>query len=132
MGLASVSSPCPPVLLPSLLPKELNQQGPLAPATLLAFFATVSPSDSLSPSTHFPVSPVIGPLFSGRFLPGRGGSPQLLSLSLPTCRRYNPAEAVRPSAKVGSTRAAFAARSAARPSGRRFSRPFRVHFRYGL
>src|SRR6266850_5963435 len=74
MGLASVSSPCPPVLLPSLLPKELNQQGPLAPATLLAFFATVSPSDSLSPSTHFPVLPVIGPLFSGHFLPGRGGS----------------------------------------------------------
>src|SRR6516164_1788315 len=36
-----------------------KQQGPFAPRTLLRFIARIGPSDSLSPSTDFPVSPVI-------------------------------------------------------------------------
>ena len=35
------------------------QQGPFAPRTLLRLIATMDPSDSLSPSTDFPVIPVI-------------------------------------------------------------------------
>ena len=46
-----------------------KQQGPFAPRTLLRFIAPMDPSDSLSSSTNFPVSPVIwlpAPPFSRR------------------------------------------------------------------
>src|SRR5262245_26988504 len=38
-----------------------TQQGPIAPPALPGFVTTADPSATLSPSVHFPVSPVIGP-----------------------------------------------------------------------
>ena len=40
-----------------------TQQGPIAPSALPNIIATAGPSATLSPSTNFPVSPVIGSTF---------------------------------------------------------------------
>ena len=51
-------------IIPSLPPvssETRQQQGAFAPRALPRLHATTRPSATLSPSTHFPVSPVIGP-----------------------------------------------------------------------
>src|SRR6202011_5704583 len=68
-----------------------KQQGSFAPRTLLRFAATMSPSETLSPSTDFPGTPVIRLPCSADFAAGRGGVLQLLSASLPSCCRFYPA-----------------------------------------
>jgi hypothetical protein len=53
-----------------------KQQGPFAPPALPGFLATADPSATLSPSAHFPGSPVIGPTLLQRFRAGaRRASP---------------------------------------------------------
>ena len=53
-----------------------TQQGPFAPRALPRFLATTNPSATLSPSAHFPGSPVIGPTLLRRFRAGaRRASP---------------------------------------------------------
>src|SRR5215469_12366362 len=111
-------SPLPPMLL-----EPCKQQGLFAPRTLLRFFATVDPSDSLSSSAAFPVSPVIrfpAPSISGM---GRGGSLQLLGVSLPSCCCLNPARVDRRTSQSATFHTAFAQRTRARPLGQVFSRP---------
>jgi hypothetical protein len=80
------SRPC----LPSCW-RPHEQQGPLAPRTLLRFFAPTDPSATLPPSADFPF-PVIRPtLLPPISRSGRVGLHQLLDVSLPACRRYRPA-----------------------------------------
>ena len=56
-----------------------EQQGPFAPPALPGFTATADPSATLSPSAHFPGSPVIGPTLLRRFRAGaRRASPVAL------------------------------------------------------
>src|SRR6202008_3866598 len=53
-----------------------KQQGPFAPPALPGFIAIADPSATLSPSAHFPGSPVIGPTLLQRFRAGaRRASP---------------------------------------------------------
>jgi hypothetical protein len=47
-----------------------TQQGPIAPSALPDFITTAGPSATLSPSAHFPGSPVIGPTWLRRFRAG--------------------------------------------------------------
>jgi hypothetical protein len=62
--------------LPSMSSEDCLQQGALAPRALPRFLATAHPSATLSPSTHFPVLPVIGSTLLQGFLPGtRRASP---------------------------------------------------------
>jgi hypothetical protein len=67
-----------------------------APRTLLRFIATTDPAESLSPSTDFPGSPVIRLPCSADFSTGRGGSLQLLSMTLSPCCPYQPRRSVSP------------------------------------
>src|SRR3984893_12780544 len=83
---AFVISPLPPFCW-----NCYKQQGSLAPRTLLLFIATMSPSETLSPSTDFLGAPVIRLPCSADFATGRGGFLQLLSASLPSCCRFYPA-----------------------------------------
>src|SRR6516165_6267259 len=93
---AFIIHPC----LPSCQ-SHYKQQGPLAPRTLLRFIATMDPADALSPSTDFPVFPVIRLPCSANFSTGRAGFLQLLSMPRSPCRPYHPAEASR---RVGPLR----------------------------
>ncbi len=62
--------------LPPVLSEEYQQQGAFTPRALPRFIANILPSATLSPSVHFPVSPVIGPTLLQGFLPGtRRASP---------------------------------------------------------
>src|SRR5215469_15561788 len=62
--------------LPSVLLEPYKQQGPFAPPALPGIIATADPSATLSPSAHFPGSPVIGPTLLQRFRAGaRRASP---------------------------------------------------------
>ena len=62
--------------LPSVLSENRQQQGAFAPRALPRFRATTRPSATLSPSVHFPVSPVIEPTLLRRFRAGaRRASP---------------------------------------------------------
>jgi hypothetical protein len=80
-----------------------SQQGLFAPRALPRFLATAGPSATLSPSTDFPVSPVIRLSAPWIFSPGRGGLLQLLNAFLSSCRRYRPASVGGlPRDKVGS------------------------------
>src|SRR5450631_24170 len=54
---------------------------------------------------------------SGDFAPGRGGLLQLLSMSLPPCCRFHPAEVNIRIGQSSAAHAAFALRLKARPSG---------------
>src|SRR6266700_7985978 len=83
---AFVISPLPPFLF-----ELLQQQGSFAPRTLLRFATTMTPSETLSPSTGFLGAPVIRLPCSADFATGRGGFLQLLSASLPSCCRFHPA-----------------------------------------
>jgi hypothetical protein len=94
-----------------------KQQGSFAPRTLLRFCATMSPSEALSSSTDFPVFPVIRFPAPPNFAAGRGGLLQLLSMSLPSCCRYNPARVARLFIQIATIHAAFALRLRARPLG---------------
>src|SRR5260221_3577180 len=62
-----------------------QQQGLFAPRALPRFTATAGPSATLSPSTAFPVSPVIQFSAPWFFSTGRGGLLQLLDVSLSSC-----------------------------------------------
>jgi hypothetical protein len=55
----------------------------------------MGPSSTLSPFARFRVLAYAGYLASADFSTGRGGFPQLLGASLPSCRRYHPAGAFR-------------------------------------
>src|SRR6516164_10347694 len=55
---------------------------------------------------------------SGDFSPGRGGSLQLLSMSLSPCCRFHPAEANSRIGQFSAGHSAFALRLQARPSGK--------------
>jgi hypothetical protein len=57
---------------------------------------TTDPAESLSPSTDFPVSPVIRLPCSDDFSTGRGGFLQLLSMTLSPCCPYQPRRSVAP------------------------------------
>jgi hypothetical protein len=103
----------------------------LAPRALPRFFATISPSETLSSSTDFPVSPVIRLPCSADFAAGRGGLLQLLCLPLPSCCRYHPARVSRCISQLATIHAAFTLPSRARPLGLFTFEANCVHFRYG-
>ena len=84
------------------------QQGPFAPRALPRFFATADPAATVSPSTAFPVSPVIRLPCSTDFSVGRGRFLQLLSMSLSPCCPYYPAEVSRRVSQLRRIHAAFA------------------------
>src|SRR5580704_1665759 len=88
---AFVISPLPPLCW-----SHYKQQGLFAPRTLLRFIATTDPAESLSPSTDFPGSPVIRLPCSADFSTGRGGSLQLLCMTLSPCCPYQPRRSVSP------------------------------------
>src|SRR5712671_2219267 len=73
-----------------------KQQGLFATRTLLRFLATTDPAESLSPSTAFPVLPVIRLPCSADFSTGRGGFLQLLGMTLLPCCPYQPRRSVSP------------------------------------
>jgi hypothetical protein len=73
-----------------------KQQGLFAPRTLLRFLATTDPAESLSPSTDFPVLPVIRLPCSADFSTGRGGFLQFLGMTLSPCCPYRPRRSVSP------------------------------------
>jgi hypothetical protein len=100
-----------------LLELFCKQQGSFAPRTLLRFCATMSPSETLSSSTDFPVFPVIRFPCSADFAAGRGGFLQLLSMSLPSCCRYHPARVSRRISQPATIHAAFTLQLGARPLG---------------
>jgi hypothetical protein len=78
------------------LGSHYKQQGLFAPRTLLRFLATTTvPAESLSPSTDFPVLPVIRFPCSADFSTGRGGLLQLLGMTLSPCCPFSPAEVLR-------------------------------------
>ena len=77
----------------------------------------MSPSEALSSSTDFPVSPVIRFPCSADFAAGRGGLLQLLRMSLPSCCRYYPARVARRFNQTAAIHAAFTLRLRARPLG---------------
>ena len=56
--------------VPSRLKETYKQQGPLAPWALPHFLATTDPTATLSPSTDFPVEPVIRSTLLRRFRTG--------------------------------------------------------------
>src|SRR6202011_802234 len=108
-----------------------KQQGSFAPRTLLRFAATMSPSETLSPSTDFLGAPVIRLPCSAAFATGRGGFLQLLSASLPSCCRSHPARVSRRIGQIATIHAAFTLQLWARPLGKHFRGHLCVHFRYG-
>jgi hypothetical protein len=81
------------------------------------------PSETLSPSTDFPVAPVIRLPCSADFSSGRGGFLQLLSASLPTVLSLTPRRSLSPLQPVAMIDVAFALRMRARPPVHGFSRP---------
>jgi hypothetical protein len=93
------------------------QQGLFAPRALPRFTATTAPSVTLSPSTDFPVSPVIRFSLPRIFSTGRGGFLQLLNVSLSSCRRYRPARASRRISQSATVHVAFTSACEVRPLG---------------
>ncbi len=90
------------------------------------------PSATLSPSAHFPGSPVIGPTqlpaISRR---AEEGFSSCLVCPVSPCCRLHPAEVVSRVGQISAAHAAFAPISRAQPSGLSFRGHIRVHFRYG-
>src|SRR5438552_14882742 len=91
----------------------------------------MSPSKTLSSSTDFLGAPVIRLPCSADFATGRGGFLQLLSVSLPSCCRLDPARVDR---RFGQVRPSILPSPSRRGLGL-WGQPFRghicVHFRYG-
>src|SRR5258708_29171727 len=114
-------------LLVGVLPQ---QQGLFAPRAFPRFTATAGPSATLSPSTAFPVSPVIQFSAPWFFSTGRGGLLQLLDVSLSSCRRYRPARASRRLSQSATIRVAFTPEQCVRPLDLGFRGHLCVHFRY--
>ena len=84
----------------------------------------MDPSDSLSSSATFPVSSVIWLPCSAAFASGRGGSLQLLGLSLSSCCCFNPASVNCRVSQFATFPAAFASTEASSANWSfRFSRP---------
>src|SRR6266436_1317412 len=84
----------------------------------------MDPSDSLSSSANFPVSSVIWLPCSAAFASGRGGSLQLLGLSLSSCCCFNPASVNCRVSQFATFHAAFASTEASSANwGFRLSRP---------
>src|SRR5258708_34941871 len=84
-----------------------HPQGLFAPRALPRFTATARPSATLSPSTAFPVAPVIQLSAPWFFSTGRGGLLHLLDVSLSSGRRYRPARAARRLSQSAPIRVAF-------------------------
>jgi hypothetical protein len=74
-------------------------------------------AQSPSPSTDFPVLPVIRFPCSADFSPGRGGFLQLPGVTLPPCCPYQPRRSVSPHQSLATIHAAFARNGRDRPSG---------------
>ena len=98
------------------------QQRLFAPRALPRFTATAGPSATLSPSTAFPVLPVIQFSAPWSFSTGRGGLLQLLNVSLSSCRRYRPARTSRRLSQSATIRVAFTPEQWVRLLDLRFSR----------
>src|SRR5207249_7992029 len=75
--------------------EPLQTAGSLGSTGVTRFLATTGPAESLSPSTDFPVFPVIRLPCSADFSTGRGGFVQLLNMPLSPCCPYHPAEVSR-------------------------------------
>ena len=75
--------------------------------------------------------PVIRFPCSADFSPGRGGSLQLLGMTLPPCCPYQPRRSVSPHQSLATRHAAFARKVRARPSGCSTLEAIWVHLRYG-
>jgi hypothetical protein len=108
-----------------------QQQGLFAPRALPRFTATAGPSATLSPSTDFPVSPVIRFPCSADFSTGRGGLLQLLKVSLSSCCRYRPARASRRISQFATIHVAFTTACGVRPLGLVSRGNLCFHFHYG-
>src|SRR5215831_6481070 len=78
-----------------MLLEPLQTAGSLRSTVVTRFTATMGPAETLSPSTNFPVFPVIWLPCSADFSTGRGGFLQLLSMPLSPCCPSHPAEASR-------------------------------------
>jgi hypothetical protein len=120
---------CPPCL--PYCQSHYNQQGPFAPRALLRLIATMNPSDSLSPSTDFPVIPVIrlpAPQISPRDEEG------LSSCLACPCHRAvasTPPECKPPRRSGCSDPCCLHSAHESSTSGMRFRGHLCVHFRYG-
>src|SRR5947209_19395574 len=77
----------------------------------------MSPSETLSPSTGFPVAPAIRLPCAADCAAGRGVVLELLSMSVPSCCRYHPARVSRRISQLATIHAAFALQLGARPLG---------------
>ncbi len=99
-----------------------TQRGLFAPRALPRCTATAGLSATLSPSTAFPVSPVIQFPVPWFFSTGRGGLLQLLNVSLSSCRRYRPARTSRRLSQSATIRVAFTPEQWVRLLDLRFSR----------
>src|SRR5262245_41060860 len=118
--------------LPCRLKRHYKQQGPLAPRTLLRFLATTDPTATLSPSTDFPVEPVIRSTLLRRFRTGaRRASPVtrrvlVTVLSLPPRRGGDAA-----SVKFRHPMLPLPSGSGLGPQIKQFRGHIYVHCRYG-
>ena len=92
------------------------QQGPLAPQALPCFLATSGLAATVSPSIAFPVYRLYDLPCSTDFSLGRGRFHQLLSMSLPSCRPYHPAEVTRRISQFATCHTAFIPDQEIRPS----------------
>ena len=116
-----------------MLTEESLTAGPLRSEALPRLIATVDPSDSLSPSTAFPVSPVIRPTLLGSFL--HRDEEGLSSCSARPCHHAvdnHPAGVSHRISLIAMSHAAFAKSLPARPPRLKVSRPPLVRLRYGL
>ena len=119
--------PCLPFCL-----SHCKQQGSLSPRALPRFIDTMNPSYSLSSSATFPVFPVIWLPCSADFSSGRGGSLQLLSVSLSSCCRFNPARVNRRVSQSADDPCCLRSTEVSSTTGATASRgQICVHFRYG-
>jgi hypothetical protein len=92
------------------LSREIFEQGPFAPRTLLRFLATADPAATLSSSADFPVSPVIRPTLLRRFRAETRRASPVAQHVLVTVRRFHPAEVNSRIGQCSAAPAAFALR----------------------
>jgi len=114
-------------------PKHYKQQDPLAPRALPRLTAASDPFDSLSPSTAYPVYPVIRPTLLRRFRDGtRRVSPvaQRVLVTMPSIT--TPPECSSASVRSRWSMLPSPLPLTARPPGLEVSRPPLVRLRYRL